>query len=138
MFVLDASVVLSHCLAEPEFAEQARTIVRSLERTTAHVPAIWGLEIGSGLLKHERAKKLTRQDVDEFAATWGSMPVHMDTHGLGEALGATLALARKHNLTIYDASYLELAMRRHAAIATFDRALRGAAERENVEICEGN
>jgi hypothetical protein len=42
----------------------------------------------------------------------------------------TLQLARAHRLTIYDAAYRELAVRRHLALVTFDAALAAAARSE--------
>lgn len=45
----------------------------------------------------------------------------------------TLDLARRHNLTVYDASYLETAIRRKAKLATFDQKLATAARKEKVE-----
>jgi predicted nucleic acid-binding protein len=46
-------------------------------------------------------------------------------------------LARDHDLPVYDAAYLELAMRRNAALASLDRRLQGAAGRAGVEIFDG-
>lgn len=137
MFVLDASVVLSHCLAEPEYLAKAGRIVHVLSATTALVPAVWTLELSSSLLHHERSKRLTRKEVDELTTRWARMPVKTDTLGLSEAFGKTLALARKHNLSVYAASYLELAIRRRAPLATFDKTLREAVEREGVGLFEG-
>lgn len=45
-----------------------------------------------------------------------------------------MALARRHQLTVYDAAYLELALRRGALLATFDRALANAARAEKVPV----
>ena len=45
-----------------------------------------------------------------------------------------LTLARRHGLTVYDASYLELAERRTAPLATLDTALAQAAQRENISL----
>jgi predicted nucleic acid-binding protein len=41
---------------------------------------------------------------------------------------ATLQLAREHRLTVYDAAYLELAVRRHLPLLTFDHQLATAVE----------
>ena len=51
-----------------------------------------------------------------------------------EVLGPILNLARLRNLTVYDAAYLDLAMRRSIALATEDTDLRRAAERVGVVL----
>jgi predicted nucleic acid-binding protein len=43
------------------------------------------------------------------------------------ARGETLHLARLHNLSLYDAAYLELAVRRGLPLATLDDKLKGTA-----------
>jgi predicted nucleic acid-binding protein len=47
-----------------------------------------------------------------------------------------LALARKHRLTVYDASYLELAQRETLPLATLDKDLARAARLERVSLVE--
>ncbi len=137
MFILDASVALSHCLAEPEFRDQARRIMAAFGSETAMVPAIWSLELANGLLKKERGKVVTTKEVDELLARWRAMPVTVDTLGLSVTFSDTLQLARKHNLSVYDASYLELVLRQKSILASFDGALRDAAKREGVGLFEG-
>jgi predicted nucleic acid-binding protein len=46
----------------------------------------------------------------------------------------TFALARKHQLSIYDAAYLELAQRRNTVLASFDSQLLKAAAKEGVAV----
>jgi len=43
-------------------------------------------------------------------------------------------LADKHSLTVYDATYLELALRRFLPLASLDQELRRAAQAENVSL----
>ena len=43
-------------------------------------------------------------------------------------------LARVHGLTIYDVMYLELAMRKHVALATLDSRLATAVVAERLEV----
>jgi predicted nucleic acid-binding protein len=51
-------------------------------------------------------------------------------------LGPVVALARTHNLTAYDASYLELAMREGIPLATLDDKLQAAAVTSGVPLAE--
>ena len=47
---------------------------------------------------------------------------------------AVMALARRHRLTVYDAAYLELAMRQALPLATLDAALTRAARAQSVAL----
>ncbi len=138
MFVLDASVTLSYCLGEPEYQDQAREIILALKTKTAVVPAIWRLEVVSGLLKKERSKFLKPKEVEEILATWETLPVKTETCGLSSSLVEMLGLARKHNISVYDSSYLDLGMRLRIPIATFDNALRLAATKEGIGYFDGS
>lgn len=138
MFVLDASVTLSYCLGEAEYQDLAREIILALKTQTAIVPAIWRLEVVSGLLKKERSKFLKAKEVEEILATWENLPVKTETSGLTTSFVEMLDLARKHNISVYDSSYLDLGMRFRIPIATFDRALRVAATKEGIGYFDGS
>jgi predicted nucleic acid-binding protein len=45
-----------------------------------------------------------------------------------------LNLARDHNLSSYDASYLDLAIKKGLPLATLDKKMRKAAKSMNVEL----
>ena len=137
MFILDASVALSHCLGETEFRDQARRVMAAFGAETAMVPAIWSIELANALRQKERGKVVTRREVDELLLRWGAMPLAVDTGGLSVTFGDTVRLARKHDLSVYDASYLELAVRQKAPLATFDAALGAAARREGAALFDG-
>ncbi len=64
-----------------------------------------------------------------FLERLGELDIEVD---VDHVEAETLALARRHNLTVYDASYLETAIRRQAALATLDSDLAVAASREGL------
>lgn len=47
---------------------------------------------------------------------------------------AMIDLAREHRLSVYDAAYLELAIRRQLPLASLDRQLRAAAVASGVAL----
>ena len=57
----------------------------------------------------------------------------VDDEGTRQAFGKTSELAEKHGLTIYGATYLELALRRSLPLATRDEALKTAAKQCGVK-----
>ena len=62
------------------------------------------------------------------------LPISLDPETDRQAWGATLRLAERHRLTLYDAVYLELALRRGIPLATLDIELRAAAKAEGVKL----
>jgi predicted nucleic acid-binding protein len=62
------------------------------------------------------------------------LPVITDEETARRSGSDTIALARQYGLTIYDAAYLELAMRRGASLATTDRDLTKAAKAAGVSL----
>jgi len=71
---------------------------------------------------------------DGALADLALLPIQIDPETDRHAWSATLRLAGRHRLTLYDAAYLELALRRALPLATLDRQLRAAARDENVEL----
>jgi predicted nucleic acid-binding protein len=125
-FVLDASVALAWCF-DDESTPAAWALLDQLRTASAHVPALWALEIGNILLGAERRKRITQARSAEFVGILDELDIQVDPYVPGRALRDVLPLARAQRLTTYDAAYLELAMRLGLPIATKNEALRQAA-----------
>ncbi len=81
-----------------------------------------------------RRKRYPAQERDGHLADLGELSSRTDGQTAAHAWGRTLELAERHNLTVYDAAYLELALRRRLPLATLDRELREAASAEKVAL----
>jgi predicted nucleic acid-binding protein len=124
-FVLDSSVALAWVLPD----EANPTLDHLCDRLTediALVPPVWPLEIGNVLLVAVKRGRLTAKDVRQLVTELRALPIEIDIASTERAFEETLALARKFDLTTYDASYLELAGRREIPLATLDTKLRKA------------
>ena len=130
MWVLDASVTISWLLKD-EAAEKLEEALHTLREVEAVAPLHWRFETVNALLMAERGDRITQEETEERIRGLGDFPVSIDTQ---PNLLAALALARVHTLTFYDALYLELAVRRGASLATRDRALVRACEREGIPV----
>jgi predicted nucleic acid-binding protein len=132
-FVLDCSVTMAWFFAG-EATSATDTILDNLNRGgRAVVAQHWRLEVGNTLLMGERRKRCTAADAAHFLGILGALPIDTDPETGANATSATLSLARAHALTVYDAAYLELAMRTHLPLATLDLELRSAAKRVGVK-----
>ncbi len=133
MFVVDASVALAWCFAD-EASELADRVLDRLEHDEALAPAIWPLEVANGLRTAERRGRLNLAEVAQVRELLTALPVEVEGVRLDTALGEVAELARRLDLTAYDASYLALAARRGLPLATADDRLRRACEQAGVEL----
>lgn len=132
-FVLDGSVTLAW-LFHDEKDPYADAIIAKLPDLAMLVPRLWHLEVGNVLLVGERRKRCTQADTTSWLSFLSKMPVHVDGATENRAWSDTISLARQHDLSEYDAAYLELALRERVPLATLDGKLEAAARAAGVEI----
>jgi predicted nucleic acid-binding protein len=131
-FVVDNSVVMSWCFKD-ETNNYADTVLERLTESAAVVPSIWSLEVVNVLLVAERQKRLSESDSIRFLTLLSQLPIVVE-YERPEMMKELLASARSNNLSGYEASYLDLAMRKGFPIATLDKMLIEAAIRIDVPI----
>jgi len=93
----------------------------------------WWYELANVLAVAERKRILSRPDVESAISLYGQLPFKTDNTATVEQLRRLDEIGRTYGLTAYDASYLELALRRKALLASFDRQLLEAAKKSGVE-----
>ncbi len=125
-FVVDASVTMAWFLAG-EATPYSEGVLDRLEKTGAIAPIVWPLEVANAFLIGERRGRLTAAQTARFVHDLKLLPITVDDGAVAGAWGPILALGRAHNLTAYDAAYLELATRLGVSLATQDARLRAAA-----------
>ena len=131
--VLDSSVALAWVYRE----ERSGAIAAVFEQVTeagAWVPSLWRLEVANVLEMGVRRGRNNAAFRDATLADFELLPIQTDSETEKHAWRTTLRLAERRRLTLYDAAYLELAMRRGVPLASLDRELRAAAAAENVAL----
>jgi predicted nucleic acid-binding protein len=131
--VIDSSAALSWCF-EDEATPASDVLFERVRDQGAVVPGLWHLEVANVLLQAEKRGRITAGDVATRLELIAELPIATDTETTGRAWREILALARAEGLTTYDASYLELAIRRGLPLQTKDEALIAAAERSGVAV----
>ena len=132
-FVLDTSVTMAWCF-EDENNLYADAVLESLAENTALVPEIWLLEVSNVMVVSERRKRMTKADSVRFQELLRELSIQVESSTQQRIFGENLNLAREQNLSSYDASYLDLAMRAGCPIATLDEALQQVAKRCGVAL----
>ncbi len=135
-FVLDASVALAWSFRD-ENSPFAQSVIGSLDRRRAVAPAIWPLEVANALLLAIRQARIDRAAATRLIGVMDRFPLEIDRANSRIVFEPNvLELGLTHNLTAYDASYVELALRRGLPLATQDRRLAEAANAAGVEILQ--
>ena len=133
--MLDASVTLGWFF-EDEDSPVARGLKARTTKQTVHVPALWITEVSNSLRLAERKQWIGVDAVARFGRLVREWVIAIDPVDVDRVLGYTIAFARDHGLTVYDASYLELAHRLGLPLATLDRELIAAAPSAHVRLLE--
>jgi len=131
--VLDSSITLAWIYGD-ETTEPVRRVFEALSEGGAWVPGIWHLEVANVLEMGVRRKRHNAKFRDATLSDLAQLPIQVDAETDRQAWNVTLRLAESHGLTLYDAAYLELALRRNLPLATLDEDLRAAARTEKLTL----
>ena len=124
--VLDSSAALAWVI--PGEATQAtEALLETVGSLGAVAPALWPLETANILWVSERRRRITLAERSQALAILSELPIQIDERTAAQAFGATSALAAAKDLTVYDACYLELALRLGLPLASLDAGLCQAA-----------
>ncbi len=129
-FVIDASITACWAFDDEDHPVAALALDR-IRVDEARVPSLWWFEVCNTLIVNERRGRLTEADVSAFLRGLSRLGVMVDREPNEDHV---LMLARRHRLTVYDASYLELASRETLPLATLDADLATAAHREKLQL----
>ncbi|MGH6923350.1 MAG: type II toxin-antitoxin system VapC family toxin [Propylenella sp.] len=134
--VLDASMTIAWLFAA-ERTEGSRAALRRVAAEGAAVPSIWRLEVANVLRGAVRSGRCTEDYADRSLGRLARLQIEVDPETEQHAWGETRRLAQRHDLTLYDASYLELALRFGQPLASCDRPLAKAAKGAGLEVLGG-
>lgn len=131
LVVLDASFVLRYVL-RTDAPRQHPAGLALLADCGLIVPALWSAEVANALVQAERRGAATPQRVGAALAAIQALDPAVDAQPVDVA--RNLECARAHGLSAYDSLYIELALRRRAALATYDAAMIAAAPRAGIRL----
>lgn len=128
-FVLDCSATVPWVFAS-EATKATDTLLDALAGgAKAWVPALWHLELANVLLGARRRNRIDQAGIEKFLSVLRVYDIEVDPETVPVAWSKTLALADSSGLSVYDAAYLELALRRGLPLASLDAALRTAIKK---------
>ena len=126
--VVDASAALSWSIADESDVE-ALELLRKVRAEGAVVPALWLFEMENGLRNALRRGRITEVEAQTIQAKLSRLPIRVADSSERISFHGTLALANRFDLSVYDAAYLDVALRYKGYLATRDRRLAEVAGR---------
>ncbi len=134
-FVLDNSVTMRWFFGDgkPQELAYAGKVLDAMKKVNARVPVTWGLEVANVIAKAEAKSLVTEARSGAFLEMLEGVDIEVDPATFAHALSDTLQLARRYELSAYDASYLELSLRLGIPLATLDEDLQKAAKKAGVK-----
>lgn len=133
-FVLDCSVAMAWLFTDEAHAG-ADALRESLTEQPGVAPALWPAELANSLLTATRRGRISVDEWPELGRQLRALPIEIDPVALPAMLDRVLPMADRYGLTVYDATYLELAARRGLPLATLDRQLAEASRAAGVALC---
>jgi predicted nucleic acid-binding protein len=131
--VVDASVAVRWCLPD-RHAPACDALLRRLESDSIVAPSVWILEVTNALVVAHRRRMISSSRVDEFLNTLLEHTIELESTHVTRVCQDVVAIATADALSVYDAAYLELAMRRGIELATLDEPLERAAAARGVAL----
>lgn len=131
--MLDCSVTVAW-LFKDERTPAVLEVRDRVARDGAAVPLLWWLEVANALWTAERRGRIDRNGRMARFEVLRSLPITTDDQNVARAWTDVALVAERHRLSVYDATYLELALRLGLALCTTDQQLRAAAEGSGVAV----
>jgi len=132
MFVIDASVVVAWCL-DDESSAAAEAAVERVMAEGGIAPAHWPIEIANALRAAERRGRLDETSIGRLRPRLAALPIEILPVELSTAL-SVIETARRHDLSVYDACYLDLADIRGVGLATINARLAQACRVAGIPL----
>ncbi len=131
--VIDCSVAVAWLMPD-EAAPLADHAMALVVREGADVPTQFLSEVGNVLLVNVRRRRIPLPMVFQGLDDLTSLALRPDGLAVSERIAETARIAQRYGLTVYDATYLELALRLSAPLATLDAPLAKAARSAGVRL----
>lgn len=129
VIAVDASMTLA-MLFDDERTPGIEAAWQRIAVENGAVAAHFPFEVANGILVAVRRRRFDTADADGMFAVLDNLSLTVDA---GHPRAA-FELADRHRLTVYDAAYLDLAMRRALPLASLDKELIAAAKREGIDV----
>ncbi len=131
--VIDASLASAWCFPDEQAAYSTAVLYAVSSSLQAFAPRLWAYEVRNSVLMGLRRGRIDEPHAREFLSSLDDLKIHLTDP---VSYNAIFRLAGRVGLTVYDAAYLDLALREGSQLASLDDALRNAAVGEGIVLFE--
>lgn len=132
-FVLDVRVSLAW-IVSTQGTPYTSGVLQRMPTAVAATPASWPLELAQAVLLAERRGSLTPVQSAQKLATVAGFNIRIDDRPHAGLWPDVMAVARSRRMPVFDAAYLELAVRLKLPLATINATLTRAAAAAGVPV----
>jgi len=129
--VIDANITLAWLFDEDSASARIKPV---LDRSELVAPWLWRLEVTNAVLVRERRRMLAEAQAFRLLQLLDELTIELMPEPLSRTASGLAQTARPHQLSAYDAVYLDLAIRMGLPLFTRDENLRAAAAHVGVPL----
>jgi predicted nucleic acid-binding protein len=134
VFVVDASMALTWCI-DDESTDATDGVLHRALLEGGIAPAHWPLEMANALHVAARRGRIDARQLERARSIVDGLPVEVMPIETSAAL-SLIAVAESHDLSVYDAAYVQLADTRGLGLATLDRRMAAACRAGGVSLID--
>jgi len=131
-WVIDSSMALAWALPDERSDSADGFWAKMAEDPNLHVPTLWWYEVVNAIVVARRRERLDETTATQVIGLLGRLPLTVDVPAPGRSVEGIQAVAHDHDLSAYDAAYLELALRLGSGLATLDGRLATACRSAGI------
>jgi len=133
-FIIDCSSTISLFLPDEINNDYTNKLYDSFKNNVCIVPSLWCYELSNVLLSSKKRNRINDNQINEIVNLIYDLPVEIENINFCYIQNNIFNIANDNNLSVYDASYLELAIRFNCSLATLDKKLIDVAKKLNVGL----
>jgi predicted nucleic acid-binding protein len=130
--VLDNSAAIAILMADEKDSEYAQTLLQKLDQIRFIAPVLWRYEFANTIRMIQKRNRIVESELVQLFADMEALQIEVVEDI--QSPGVLREISQAHDVTAYDAAYLELALRRNVAIATCDKQLKAAAIAASIKL----
>lgn len=128
-YILDASATACLVLPDESSLRIEKIIESKADTSTLYVPILWWSETSNILTQAIKTKRIKLEDINVILNIFSKLNMMTDIEHNSKYQTEIIHLSLKHNLSSYDATYLELALRKGGKLLTLDKKLFKVADK---------
>ncbi len=131
--VIDDSLASAWCFPDERTAYTNGVLQAISSFVEGTAPRLWAYEVRNSILMGMRRGRIVESDAQGFLSSLKDLNIRLSDP---VSYDDVYKLAERHSLTVYDAAYLDVAIREKSQLASLDAAMCKAAVKAGIPLFE--